>query len=231
MVQFAQRFLRLLLAMILLVAGCAPGGLAPPPSPTPLQPEVAPVIVQIVTPTSPPDEPAPESEAAEEESEPEAPPADASEEDAAAAEESATAEEPAAEESSAGQENAAGENATAAEEPAPEEEVDAAQLMSLGEEVYTAECATCHQEDGQGTSDFPALAGNEFVLAEDPTPVLDVVLHGRGEMPAFADSLSDEEIAGVVTYIRNTWDNEAAVVSPTQVQQVREGEEAAPAEE
>lgn len=117
---------------------------------------------------------------------------------------------------------------TPADEPA---EVGEEELVSLGEEVYRANCVSCHQLSGQGTSVFPALAGGELVIDEDPTAALNIIVHGRGEMPSFGDTLSDEEIAAVASYIRTAWENDASVVSVEQVQQVSEGEEGEPAEE
>jgi mono/diheme cytochrome c family protein len=99
---------------------------------------------------------------------------------------------------------------------------DEAHLMDVGETVYIAECAACHMEDGTGTDDiFPALVDNPVVLDEDTEPVIEVVLFGRGAMPSFNERLDDEQIAGVITYIRNTWGNDASVVTPEEVQQVR----------
>lgn len=108
------------------------------------------------------------------------------------------------------------------EQEGPSEE-QAQALIDQGEGIYNSSCATCHQEDGQGQGNFPALAGNDFVTQEDPTPVIDTVLHGRGVMPSFEDQLSNEEIAAVVSYIRNAWENEAEVVTEQQVQAVQEG--------
>jgi mono/diheme cytochrome c family protein len=118
----------------------------------------------------------------------------------------------------------------APDQPPAEEEPDpdappaenGAELIALGEEVYEAQCATCHQSAGEGTANFPALAGSSVVTDEDPTEVLDVIIHGRGEMPAFGDTLSDEEIAAVTSYIRNAWGNEAPPVSEEEVAEVAE---------
>jgi cytochrome c oxidase subunit II len=99
---------------------------------------------------------------------------------------------------------------------------DEAHLMDVGETVYIAECAACHMEDGTGSDGiFPALVDNPLVLDDDPGPVIEIVLYGRGAMPSFGERLDDEQIAGVVTYIRNTWGNDASVVTPEEVQQAR----------
>ncbi len=124
------------------------------------------------------------------------------------------------------------EAAAAAEEAAPAEEVsgdDADALLSAGEEVYAANCASCHQSEGEGNDSYPALAGSQLVTEEDPSAVIELVLHGQGEMPAFADSLDEEEIAAVVSYIRNSWENEATAVSVDQISGDQAGE-AAPEE-
>jgi cytochrome c oxidase subunit 2 len=113
------------------------------------------------------------------------------------------------------------EDAEPVETPTPPDE-NGAELMALGEEVYEAQCATCHQSGGEGTANFPALAGSPMVTDEDPTAVLAVIIHGRGQMPAFGDALSNEEIAAVASYIRNAWGNEAALVSEEQVGEAAE---------
>ncbi|HXF60050.1 MAG TPA: cytochrome c, partial [Caldilineaceae bacterium] len=79
------------------------------------------------------------------------------------------------------------------------------ELISMGEQVYTTNCASCHQPNGQGSGAYPALSGNPFVTAEDSTQVIQTVVQGRGQMPAFGNSLSSEQIAAVVSYIRNAW--------------------------
>ncbi len=99
-------------------------------------------------------------------------------------------------------------------------ETDADTLVQRGEAVYTQNCATCHQPDGQGQGQYPALAGNGFVTANDPAQVITIVLDGRGAMPAFADTLANQEIAAVISYIRNSWGNNATVVTVEQVRTV-----------
>jgi mono/diheme cytochrome c family protein len=92
------------------------------------------------------------------------------------------------------------------------------ELVEQGEEVYTVSCSRCHQPDGMGVDPvYPELAGNAFVTVREPHRVVDVIVHGRGGMPGFADNLSREEIAAVVSYIRTAWGNNASIVSPGQV--------------
>jgi cytochrome c oxidase subunit 2 len=95
------------------------------------------------------------------------------------------------------------------------------QLISDGEGVYANNCASCHQPDGTGVEgSFPALAGDTFVTgAEDQ--VVDVVVHGRNGMPAFGDQLSSDQIASVISYVRNSFGNSASVVCPETVAAVQ----------
>jgi cytochrome c oxidase subunit 2 len=114
------------------------------------------------------------------------------------------------------------EQTAAAESPLGE--LGKAELMAQGEEVYQTHCASCHQANGQGMPPvFPALVGSPVVTG----PVeehIDVILHGRSgtAMQAFADQLSDTEIAAVVTYKRNSWGNKTAdSVQPATIQTLR----------
>ena len=97
------------------------------------------------------------------------------------------------------------------------------ELISMGEEEFSKYCAACHQADGQGIPNaYPALARNGFVLAEDPSGVLRVIFTGRAGMPHFREALSTQQIAAIVSYIRNSWENEASTVSAEQVRTVEE---------
>lgn len=108
------------------------------------------------------------------------------------------------------------------QEPATQADDAAIDPQVLGPQTYATHCVACHQGNGQGVGDaFPALAGNPFVTG-DPGPVIEVVLNGRGGMPSFA-SLSDAEIAAVITHERTAWDNDAEPVTAEMVAAVREG--------
>lgn len=99
---------------------------------------------------------------------------------------------------------------------------DAAQI-EIGKGVYINNCAPCHHANGEGNLDrFPALNRNAFVTVSDPTAVIDTVLHGREVMPAFEGSLTAQEMAAAISYIRNAWNNQASVVSAAQVREVQE---------
>jgi mono/diheme cytochrome c family protein len=106
-------------------------------------------------------------------------------------------------------------------------------LMSRGARVYTEQCVGCHMERGQGVARaYPALAKNPGVIMGSTINAIRAVLNGglppgtTGNprpfgMPPFAQKLSDEEIAGVLTYVRNSWGNNAPAVAPAEVQRYR----------
>lgn len=110
-----------------------------------------------------------------------------------------------------------------------------AELLERGEKVYQANCAACHQADGKGMAGvFPAISGSP--VATGPLAAhIDIVMNGKPgtAMAAFADQLSDAELAAVVTYQRNALDNKTGdLAQPAQIAEARNGaasEAAAPA--
>ena len=110
-----------------------------------------------------------------------------------------------------------------------------AELVERGEKVYQANCAACHQADGKGLPGvFPAISGS--VVATGPMAAhIDIVMNGKPgtAMAAFAGQLSDADIAAVVTYQRNAWDNKMGdLAQPAEIAAARGGnasEAAAPA--
>jgi len=100
------------------------------------------------------------------------------------------------------------------------------ELMELGENVYAAQCATCHQADGQGLAPaFPALAGSG--VANGPlNENIQIVLQGRKgtAMQAWGTMLSESDIAAALTYTRNAFGNETGdVVQPQTIARIKNG--------
>jgi mono/diheme cytochrome c family protein len=100
---------------------------------------------------------------------------------------------------------------------------------NIGASVYAANCAGCHGQAGAGRPPIiPPLAGNDSVLAAEPTNVIGAVLgglppwnHGPA-MPSFAAGLSDSEIAALTNYVRTSWGNNAtANTTPAEVMAAR----------
>jgi mono/diheme cytochrome c family protein len=105
--------------------------------------------------------------------------------------------------------------------------------LSDGEKVYKSACIACHEADGSGAPRiYPPLPGNANLQSAIPDSTLRIILDGAqtvttprapnaGSMPAYAEKLSDQEIADVATYIRNAWGNSASAVMPAQVEKAR----------
>lgn len=99
---------------------------------------------------------------------------------------------------------------------------------------YQAFCAKCHQLNGNGDhgKKYPKLAGNSFVLSENPTSLIRLLLEGSAtaktrseptpqKMPSFAKKLTDQQIAEVLSFVRNSWGNNASPVKARQVSLLR----------
>ena len=97
------------------------------------------------------------------------------------------------------------------------------ELMARGEEVYTTNCAACHQANGQGVPPaFPAIAGSP-VATGDPGDHINLVLNGKPgtAMAAYRDILNDADMAAVLTYQRNAFGNDASAIQPAAVKAAR----------
>jgi len=84
-----------------------------------------------------------------------------------------------------------------------------AELSTMGEKVYAANCAGCHQPKGEGMPPvFPALHGSKIVTGPKEAEI-HIVMNGKEgtPMPAFGKQLSDTDIAAVITFTRNAWGN------------------------
>nr|WKF55643.1 Alcohol dehydrogenase (quinone), cytochrome c subunit [Paraburkholderia busanensis] len=102
-----------------------------------------------------------------------------------------------------------------------------------GAGIYATYCARCHQSDGAGVAQkYPRLAGNPAVLSASSASLVRLLVEGGGsphtedgpeshKMPSFAGKLDDDEMAHVLTFIRNTWGNAAAPVTTHDVSSVR----------
>ncbi|MFH5803513.1 PVC-type heme-binding CxxCH protein [Alienimonas sp. DA493] len=112
-------------------------------------------------------------------------------------------------------------------------------VMALGAEVYAREshCATCHQPSGQGLPNlYPPIDGTLWATGDEERLIRLVLdgMHGAIEvkgkrysspplppMTGFRQLLTDEEIAAVLTYVRNSWSNRATPIEPAKVAEMR----------
>ena len=105
--------------------------------------------------------------------------------------------------------------------------------MASGEKLYKGSCIACHELDGSGAPRiYPPLPGNANLQSANPASAIKIVLDGAetittkrapntGSMPPYADKLSDQEVADLVTYIRNAWGNAAPAVTADEVAKLR----------
>lgn len=103
----------------------------------------------------------------------------------------------------------------------------------LGAKIYENQCAQCHGKQGEGVADaYPALAGNRSVLMGNTNNLTLTVLRGgygpstAGKpqphgMPPYQLSLSDAEVAAVLSFIRKSWGNAAAPVTEFDINKIR----------
>jgi mono/diheme cytochrome c family protein len=103
----------------------------------------------------------------------------------------------------------------------PEEQ----RLFNVGQEVYRNVCQACHQPDGRGQDRVAAsLVGSPLALASPDIPAR-ILMNGKegpiGLMPPVGFTLTDEQIAGVLTYIRREWGQDGTPVDVATVKQVR----------
>jgi cytochrome c553 len=106
-------------------------------------------------------------------------------------------------------------------------------LMRLGKSVYADQCANCHGAKGAGEpTRYPSLANNQSIQMDSPVNPIRMVLNGGFPpstpgnsmpygMPPFAQNLSNDEVAAVVTYIRSSWGNHGTAISARQVDELR----------
>ncbi|MDE1962631.1 MAG: cytochrome c [Xanthomonadaceae bacterium] len=112
--------------------------------------------------------------------------------------------------------------------------IDATASRHRGATIYAKQCAACHGDDGQGVAGiYPPLDGNSSVVEPTGINAIRVVLLGGFppvtagnprpySMPPFAQSLSDADVAAVVSYVRHAWHNQAAPVLERDVGKYRQ---------
>jgi nitrite reductase (NO-forming) len=111
--------------------------------------------------------------------------------------------------------------------------LDDAKRLELGKSTYARICAACHQPQGQGLAGtFPPLAQSDYLATASGDKVIGHIVNGlqgtitvngstfNSAMPPMA-FLTDEEIAGTLTYVRSAWGNKGSAIKPEQVAKVR----------
>jgi len=123
-------------------------------------------------------------------------------------------------------------NIVEAKQPAPPSGPD----PRVGKRIFGATCVACHQSSGLGLpGQFPPLAGSDWVAAKSPNRIIRAVLNGltgpitvngqpfNNTMVAWGPTLKDEEIAAVLSFVRQNkeWGNNAPPVTAEQVKAIR----------
>lgn len=102
------------------------------------------------------------------------------------------------------------------------------ELMALGKQKYDQICTACHKPDGTGIPPmFPALKGSSVAVGKPISRHIELILNGvpGSAMQAYKEQMSDTDIAAVVTYERNAFDNNTGdAVQPAEVMKVRNGD-------
>ena len=117
-----------------------------------------------------------------------------------------------------------------------------AEQIAAGKQLFTGTCSVCHQANGEGLPNvFPPLAKSDF-LAADPKRAMTIVTHGLtgkitvngheydSVMPPMSQ-LNDDEVANILTYVLNSWDNPGGQISKEEVAKARAAAAPAPAAE
>ena len=106
--------------------------------------------------------------------------------------------------------------------------------MEAGQAIFNDSCAACHKRSGAGVPGlFPTLKASPSVQSREPTSLIRVVLDGAksvatnkaptgAAMPSYNWQLKDDQVAAVLTYIRNAWGNQASAVSTSDVRSWRQ---------
>ncbi len=103
--------------------------------------------------------------------------------------------------------------------------------IELGKQIYAQTCLACHQGEGQGIAHaFPPLANSDY-LNDDVSRAIEIVLKGKtGEITVngnkynsimTAQTLTNEEVANVLTYVYNSWGNNKTEVTPKMVAKIK----------
>jgi cytochrome c6 len=93
-----------------------------------------------------------------------------------------------------------------------------------GKKIFEKYCVPCHGVNGAGLLYRKSALNNSALVLGEPDKMIAVILFGRegaGTMPGWRETLNDQEVAAVATYVRQAWSNRAAAVTPAMVTEIR----------
>jgi mono/diheme cytochrome c family protein len=104
----------------------------------------------------------------------------------------------------------------------------------VGKALYSSNCVTCHQANGQGVAgQYPPLAGSEVELGDATNHLIAIELKGlqgpvvvegkpfNNSMQAWEAQYTDSQLAAIITYVRSDWGNNAPPITADMVKQIR----------
>jgi cytochrome c oxidase cbb3-type subunit 2 len=98
-----------------------------------------------------------------------------------------------------------------------------------GQVLYTQNCASCHQANGEGLKGaFPSLKGSPVVLGNDLELFVNIIMQGYDPRPEFAampavginNNLTPEDVTAIINHEKTSWGNEAKKVTPDEVKKI-----------
>ena len=115
--------------------------------------------------------------------------------------------------------------------PEQKQSFDLKSSMVKGKEIYISNCISCHMENGEGIEEvYPPLAKSDYLMADKKRSIVQVLKGAKGQMKVNGkvyDSemasidLSDQEVSDVLNYVRNSFGNKGAAVTPDEVKASR----------
>lgn len=104
--------------------------------------------------------------------------------------------------------------------------------MARGQGIYETYCLSCHMDKGEGLEDvYPPLAKSDYLMADKKRSIRQVLYGVTGEIHVNGKKyntdmtgfdLTDQEASDVLNYIRNSWGNQGAAVTPAEVKAARQ---------
>ncbi|HET9825972.1 MAG TPA: cytochrome c [Chitinophagaceae bacterium] len=111
------------------------------------------------------------------------------------------------------------------------QEFDLKASIKRGKDVYIAQCLTCHMENGEGIEGlYPPLAKADYLMADSIRSIKQTLYGVKGEMTVNGKiyntemkgiDLTNDQASDVLNYVRNSWGNEGAAITPDKVEAAR----------
>jgi mono/diheme cytochrome c family protein len=111
------------------------------------------------------------------------------------------------------------------------QEFDLKASIGRGKEVYITFCLSCHMQEGNGIENlYPPLAQSDYLMADKKRSIQQVLTGATDQIkvngksyttPMAGIDLTDEQVSDVLNYVRNSWKNKGAAITPADVKALR----------